>query len=225
MFVLGFGSSCRKIGANPGLMSVWRLSRGTNCPGPECGAKSQAQTGLPAGARSARRHAASANRFATSHHPHHHQRTASAPLLSAPVRVAKQTASRHRTNAPQHANSGKRYVRYLKFGELEKDTAALHHALEARPQSLIYPPTIRPSFWLPLVPVLLGWEWAQTECEVIAQMPLLVPTKHWQPCSQHGSCFCSPSPSAVVWAMPTTRRGVSQCSATTAPPRDLVRAW
>lgn len=46
MFVLGFGSSCRKIGANPGLMSVWRLSRGTNCPGPECGAKSQAQTKL-----------------------------------------------------------------------------------------------------------------------------------------------------------------------------------
>lgn len=130
---------------------------------------------------------------------------------------------------PQHANPGKRYVRSCgtSIWRIGQDTAALHHALEARPHSLIYPPAVVPLFGPPFLPfpVLLGWEWVQTECEVIAKMPLLVPIKHSQPRSQHGSCFCSPSASAVVWAMPTTHRGVSQCSAPTAPLRDLVPAW
>lgn len=138
-------------------------------------------------------------------------------------------ASRHRPNAPPARKSRKTIRALVRYLNLENWTRHCRAApcLGSAPAKLNLSSRRRPSFGPPFspFPVLLGWEWVQTECEVIAKMPLLVPIKHSQPRSQHGSCFCSPSASAVVWAMPTTHRGVSQCSATTAPLRDLVPAW
>jgi hypothetical protein len=77
----------------------------------------------------------------------------------------------------RHANPGNDTCGALIWG-IGEATAALHHALEARPQSLVYPPAVVPTFGLLLPPLflaLLGREWVQTECEVIAKMPSLVP--------------------------------------------------
>lgn len=226
MFVLGFGSSCRKIGANPGLMSVWRLSRGTNCPGPECGARAKPKPNWSACRSKVGTAACSVRksiRDVTSSTPPPTNCFSTTPFRSSPRgKTNGLTASNKRPPTRKSRKTIRAVPQIWRIGERHCRTAP---CLGSAPAKLDLSSHHRPSFWLPLFPVLLGWEWAQTECEVIAQMPLLVPTKHWQPRSQHGSCFCSPSPSAVVWAMPTTRRGVSQCSATTAPPRDLVRAW
>lgn len=77
---------------------------------------------------------------------------------SFPLQPAWQTtASRHRTNAPQHANPGKRYVRYLNLENWRRHCRPAP-CLGSAPAKLNLSSRRRPSFWLPLFPVHLGWE-------------------------------------------------------------------